>query len=343
MEVGWLAKLVTHQSLIAVADRSMIGETRRVASQTAGRLGLEEEDRSRVSIVASELATNLLHYAKGGELLIRSVDSPSGAGIEIIAFDRGPGMDLQRCMVDGYSTGGTKGCGLGAVQRLSSEFDVYSSPKTGSVVLSRIQAKTRKVRSKGPGIRFSVISVPAPHENECGDGWSIAAREDAISVVVADGLGHGTLAAVAANRALACFGSNPFVGPCEYLEAAHTALHSTRGAAVAFAAIDPQKRNLRYAGVGNIAGVIEGAAGEKRQPLLSHNGTLGAQIRKLQQFDLQWNAGDLLIMHSDGLSERWSLGQYPGLFRCDLALIAAALYRDCRRGRDDATILVVRL
>jgi hypothetical protein len=94
--------------------------------------------------------------------------------------------------------------------------------------------------------------------------------------------------------------------------------------------------------VGNISGCLVNASG-KSQSLLSHNGIVGAHTRKLQQLEYQWNNGDLLIMHSDGLSTRWKLSSYPGLMLADTGVIAAILYRDCKRGRDDATVLVARL
>jgi hypothetical protein len=79
------------------------------------------------------------------------------------------------------------------------------------------------------------------------------------------------------------------------------------------------------------------------QSLLSHNGIVGVEMRRPHQFEHPWQDGDLLIMHSDGLSERWNLIDYPGLAQADTAVIAAVLYRDAKRGRDDATILVARL
>ena len=67
------------------------------------------------------------------------------------------------------------------------------------------------------------------------------------------------------------------------------------------------------------------------------------EARKLQQFEYDWHDGDLLVMHSDGMSARWKLNDYPGLARADTAVIAATLYRDGKRGRDDTTIIVARL
>ena len=64
---------------------------------------------------------------------------------------------------------------------------------------------------------------------------------------------------------------------------------------------------------------------------------------KLHQLDYLWNDNDLLIMHSDGMSARWKLSDYPGLMAADTGVIAAILYRDSKRGHDDTTVLVVRL
>ena len=60
-------------------------------------------------------------------------------GVEILALDKGPGIrDLERSLRDGYSTAGGAGTGLGAISRLSSEFDVYSPPGKGTALLARI-------------------------------------------------------------------------------------------------------------------------------------------------------------------------------------------------------------
>jgi hypothetical protein len=127
-----------------------------------------------------------------------------------------------------------------------------------------------------------------------------------------------------------------------YLEAAHVGLRSSRGAAIAVAQADLRLHKLQYSGVGNIVGSVIDSAGKTR-PLMSHNGIVGVEARKLQQFEHDWHDGDLLVMHSDGMSARWKLNDYPGLARADTGVIAATLYRDGKRGRDDTTIIVARL
>ena len=72
------------------------------------------------------------------------------------------------------------------------------------------------------------------------------------------------------------------------------------------------------------------------------NGTLGHTIGRIQQFAYPWDKDSSLIMHSDGLATRWDLNKYPGLAHRHPTLIAAALYRDFARDRDDVTVFVAR-
>ena len=62
----------------------------------------------------------------------------------------------------------------------------------------------------------------------------------------------------------------------------------------------------------------------------------------MQEFEYNWGPGSLLVLHSDGLSNRWSLDAYPGLVMRHPSVIAAVLHRDFYRGRDDATVVVVK-
>jgi len=75
---------------------------------------------------------------------------------------------------------------------------------------------------------------------------------------------------------------------------------------------------------------------------VSHNGTLGHGARQIRGYQFPWPAGALFVMHSDGLLSHWQLSDYPGLIQRHPALIAAVLYRDFSRGRDDVTVVVGR-
>ena len=113
------------------------------------------------------------------------------------------------------------------------------------------------------------------------------------------------------------------------IERAHLALGGSRGAVMAVATLGGG--TLRYAGVGNIAGVITG--GERGRGLPSQNGTVGLQIRRARPLDYDWPAGGRLFMRSDGLTNRWTLDSYPGLVSRHPAVQAGVLWRDCARGR----------
>jgi hypothetical protein len=79
----------------------------------------------------------------------------------------------------------------------------------------------------------------------------------------------------------------------------------------------------------------------RQQNLVSMNGTLGQVAAKPKEFSYPWPEGAILIAHSDGLQSRWSLDAHPGLAARDPSLVAAILYREFTRGRDDVTVLVL--
>jgi anti-sigma regulatory factor (Ser/Thr protein kinase) len=296
----------------------------------------------RVGIVATELANNLIRHAGGGELLIQALDDNSVPTVEIVAIDRGPGMHIDTCMRDGYSTGGTAGTGLGAVLRLSTVFDAYSLVDQGTVVVSRISRADSSGRPDSAALpkagEFGAVCLALAGEIECGDIWRIAHDGEESVIMVADGLGHGPLAASASRALAAAFEERPFEAPSQCMQRFHGVLSGSRGAAAACAMIDRPRGKVIYAGVGNISGSV--VSGDRSKGMVSHNGTLGVQLLRNQQFEYDYHPGSRVVMHSDGMSARWSIGEYPGLLTHHAAVIAAVLYRDHARTRDDVTVVV---
>jgi anti-sigma regulatory factor (Ser/Thr protein kinase) len=331
--------MVAMQLAIQIQDDSQIGSARRQALRLADTVKLGELLRSRVGIIATELATNLLRHGSGGTLLLQETGlAGEPRGVEMLAVDRGRGIgNLGRAMQDGHSTGGTMGTGLGAVRRLSTEFDVFSEPGKGTVVLSRLSGDG----SAGiDGSRWGAVATSAPGETVSGDAWRLIRRAGLLALMVADGLGHGVLAEQAALEAARLFETAFMVSPVEYLARAHDRLRRTRGAAIAVAQCDLQTGSVCYAGIGNITGMLVSRDGHSRH-LLSLNGTVGGTSHAGREMPYQWDAGELLIVHSDGLSTMTPLHDRPGLAARHPAVIAAVLHRDLLRGRDDATIVVV--
>jgi hypothetical protein len=121
----------------------------------------------------------------------------------------------------------------------------------------------------------------------------------------------------------------------------HESMRHTRGAAVAVAELDEERRVIAFSGLGNIAGRIFESGGTSRS-LVSTYGTAGMDARAVREFSYPWPAGAALILHSDGISARWDLADYPGLLSHDPAVIAGVLMRDYCRRTDDATVVVVK-
>ena len=329
------------QSRLRVEDSSHVGECRRSAQRMAEAHAFSETLIGRVGIVATELANNLIRHAGGGELLIQGFNDGPHTTIELVAIDQGPGMDVDKCMRDGYSTAGTAGTGLGAVFRLSTLFDLYSLIDRGTVAVSRITKPmpTASARSNGLATpEFGAICIAVAGEIECGDTWRIAHTGDTMAIMVVDGLGHGPLAATAARAAAAAFIETPFDSPAETMQRLHNALAGGRGAAAACAVLGSQTGRVHYSGVGNISGHV--VSSQRSRGMVSHNGILGVQLVRRQAFDYSCDVGSQVVMHSDGMSARWSIDAYPGLLARHAAVIAGVLYRDHARARDDVTVVV---
>jgi anti-sigma regulatory factor (Ser/Thr protein kinase) len=334
---------MTMHDVFDLIEPSQVGEARRRSVLLAGRLGFDEEDCGRLALVVTELGTNLVRHASGGRLLVAARAGPAGDGIEVLSVDNGPGMpDVEHCLRDGVTTASTSGTGLGAVRRLSDEFAAFSVVPGGTAVLARV-FRRRGVARGGTVRRFShgAVSVPAAGETRCGDAWAIEQRDGRASVLVVDGLGHGPEAETAAQACLAAFAGAPFETPCGALARAHAAAGGTRGASAAIMQLDADARSVTFCGAGNIAARLTSGIGDRS--FLCQHGTLGLQLAPLKDVSATWPEHALLVMHSDGLTGRWDLRKTPGLLQCDPALIAAWLIRDHIGGRDDATVIVVRV
>ena len=327
------------QERLFVQDSSQIAEARRTAVGMAREMGYGEAESGKIALVVTEAATNLLKHAGGGELLI---GEGGGGALEILVLDKGPGIaDVERSLEDGYSTGGSPGTGLGAMRRLSSQWEIHTKLAKGTAILCRFVHGNGRGVLHQPGVPFLEISgtsVAIKGEPVCGDGWAAHQNGNQAIVMVADGLGHGQLAADAAMKAVEIFEKYASLAPAELLGRIHAALRTTRGAAVALAKIDGERRTVTFAGVGNIAGAVMLPGGSRQMVCLP--GIVGHETRTVREFEYPWPAHAPVALASDGLVTQWPLRPYDDLFEKDPALIAGVLYRDHHRGHDDATVVI---
>ena len=158
-------------------------------------------------------------------------------------------------------------------------------------------------------LQIGAVCLPKAGEEISGDAWAATSMAGGRTlIIVADGLGHGPLAADASIAALAAFHDEAPSGrgPADILGEIHRRLRSTRGAAVAIAEISPASEELRFAGLGNVAATV--ISGGSRRGLVSHNGIAGgtpaAAARAFLSVRAAIAAGDGIRRPGDTLGPR---------------------------------------
>ena len=323
---------------LRIEDPSQVSAARRVATRLAEDLGFDGTTVGHAALIVTELGTNILKHGGGGQMLLQAVCRDDVQGIEIVGLDRGKGIaDLGRSLRDGYSTAGSPGTGLGAIRRMAAAFDICSVPGLGTAVVATLWAGTPSA-ARGPRVIVGAASAAHAGESVSGDAWAMEQGAARTMLLVVDGLGHGIVAAEASREAVRLFRDNARHAPGVVVQALHDGMRATRGGAVAVTEIDSDRGAVRFAGLGNIGATIVSPAG--RRHLVSHNGTAGHSVRRIDEFAYPWPKDGVLIQHTDGLGTHWDVDRYPGLLGRSPSLIAAVLYRDFNRGRDDVTVLV---
>lgn len=329
---------------VEMREQSQVAEARRRALSLAENVGFDERRCGRLAIVVTEVCTNILRHGGGGEILLSADVEPEGGRVDVIALDKGPGMaNVQESMRDGISTADGPGTGLGAILRQSDHCDVYSRPGQGTAIVCGVAASARPPGGAGP-LRIAGVCLPRAGETLGGDGWAVrkagSGTGSGIVAVLCDGLGHGVGANVATTAAKAGFLAADTTEPGAMIAVLHDRLRRTRGAAVAVVRIEPAARRIRFAGIGNISGLVRGDASQMRT--LSQNGVVGHNAGRIREVEYAWEGALLAVFHSDGLSAKWDLETYQGLATRQPMMIAAVLYRDFKRERDDNLVVVMK-
>ncbi|MEU0688839.1 ATP-binding SpoIIE family protein phosphatase [Streptomyces uncialis] len=330
-------------------DPALPAAARGAAAALARRIGLDPHRVSEVALAVTEASTNLQRHAVDGSLALRVLRTPGSAAVEFVTVDAGPGIvDVGSALSDGISTAGTLGIGLGAVARLADVFDVHSVPGRGTVVAAQFWPRNRReVRPPVPPHAVAAgLTRPISGETVCGDSWAVRADDGrgetgpALLAILCDGLGHGPLAARAGEAAMAAFRRSTATDPEAIMREVHAALRGTRGGAVAVARVEPGRQRVLLSGVGNVSAFVIGPG--VRKSLVSAPGIVGHQMRTLRTFEQPLMPDGALVLHSDGLTERWTPDTMPGLLGHGPTVIAGQLLREAAVRRDDAGIVVVK-
>ena len=331
----------THISFTA-DDRSYFSLIKKEIHRKAVEVGMDAERINKLDLIVAEMTSNLFKYSDDGELLLGVFSNGGSPYIELISIDNGPGiLNPARMMQDGVSTSNTLGHGLGSMKRLSDTFELYSQVGWGTIVLSRIYSKAEKISPKN-SVQINPIIVHKPGEKVSGDGFVFKKTDKYLKMMLADGLGHGPEANLAVNEAAAAFKVFPDYSPADTIRFLHNAIKKTRGAVINITGYDYQKRLWTSVGVGNIAARLYGPVNLKNH--MSYNGIVGHNIPNTLN-DQTYSADEFnqVMLCSDGIKTRIELSKYPMMYKYDLTILAAAIYKDHARRNDDMSVVMAKI
>lgn len=326
-----------------LTDGSVVGLLKREVHNAALSASFSLKRVGIIDIIVAELASNVVKHAAGrAEFLYRFSKENRVVVFEIICLDAGPGMgDVSHSMKDGVTTTKTLGNGLGALKRLSHTFNVYSILKWGTVCYSKIYAEHQAPTVDSTDVRFSALNVSKRGQTVSGDGYEVKVTKDYTNIFVGDGLGHGVEANTAVQVALSNFRICSGGDPAGTLEFIHSFVKKTRGLVATAVTIDHRLKKWLICGIGNVATrLCEGLASKN---YISYNGIIGLRIPgRFQSHEADFNTHQCLVISTDGVTKHWALSKFPFILRYDPMMLAAVIYKECARGNDDVSILVVR-
>lgn len=334
--------------IIPVRDEFSVYSVRKQVLATAESTGMHPQELGELEIIVSEMVSNILKHGgnKGTVTIRKSVANGEPDGIILDFIDEGPGLhSLSRAVENGYSTTGTMGGGLSAVQRLADSLELLPEKGTGTHL--RVTKKRSSTISNNDKWEFAFFSRPYPLEKECGDQGAIFRDQMGIIAILADGLGHGDEAARAAKAAIDTVRDYLHMGTVDLIKILHRNLRSTRGAAVSIVRIEPGKEELEWIGIGNVNGRLfygKPREGKTEQLFVNQNGTVGARITNIHPMKYHFLPGDRLVLVSDGLKSNWFRIFYrenPG--RMPLRDLGHLILHEAARENDDASILLGRV
>lgn len=193
-----------------------------------------------------------------------------------------------------------------------------------------------------PALSFDVAARARPCAGEYVSGDVVCSRlvGESTFVLVLDATGHGKEAHRVAELAERSFKSAELGDPAVFLTLLDETLRGSRGAVAAVACLHPSQRRLSYAAVGNISGRLMGRGDSQ---LVFREGSLGQHFRVPKVQTLELEPEDLLVMHSDGISGRFSRDSFPELATAETTYLATQLLERFGKLYDDASCALVRV
>lgn len=326
---------------VEVHHENSVGEARRAARTVAAALGFAPQACEEISLAMTELATNLVKHARGGTLTLTPLSEGGRVGLEIQSHDTGPGIaNVEQALGDRFSTAGTRGTGLGAVNRLMDELDITSQRRIGTRIVCRKWLREHAVSVRPCPLAFGVATRPHTFGQVNGDAFLVHQWAESTLVGVIDGLGHGQFAHRAAETARQYVETHFDLPLDQIFRGTGRACRATRGVVMALARFDWGQGRLCFASVGNIAVRVF----PRLEPFhfVVRRGVIGLNAPGAVVTEHPWPLDHVFVLHSDGVSAHWGWKDSPNWTDRPAAVMAQDLLRAKAKDEDDATVIVVR-
>lgn len=171
----------------------------------------------------------------------------------------------------------------------------------------------------------------------CGDQCAYWQNGQKTFLCIADGLGHGRNAQIAAYTAIEFIGEHLHKPLTNLFADCNEILRHTHGVVMAVAIIDEKTGVLTYAGIGNIRAMV---AGTQVIRLSNRYGIIGAGYKTLSTESVKLTPGDLVILTTDGIREMLEISNYKTTLLQNIDNLADTIIKEWSNPQDDAAVMI---
>ena len=328
---------------LTISDESGVILAGRQTKTVLRELNFDPAAVEDIVLAVHELASNIVKHADRGTITLTPRICDDRYGIEINATDSGPGIvDVEQAIVDGYSTAGGLGGGLGTVHRLMDEVVIDSDHNAQAgfqVTATRWSREPSPSPHAAPPLVVGTATRPKPGCDQNGDAFLIEHKAGETLVGVIDGLGHGQAAHHASRQAKQYVRTHTDQSVADLFAGVERVCRDTRGVVMLLARFEWRAGTVTLGSVGNIT--LRVCDSPTARHLTPKRGVLGNRAPNPRISEWKWPPSAVMVIHSDGLTSRWQCDEFS--FRDDRTITETAedLLQQLSNGEDDATVLII--
>jgi negative regulator of sigma-B (phosphoserine phosphatase) len=191
----------------------------------------------------------------------------------------------------------------------------------------------------GERLEHSSLLRPCMGERVSGDAVVIRPLETGLFAAIIDVLGHGPDAHELTHVIEAFLDRHATADVAGLMARLHQRLKGSRGAAVGLCAVDSEKGSIDYVGIGNTS---LRRFGESENRLVSYDGVLGQNMRTPLLQSLKLEPGDLIMLYTDGVSDRFTTAEYPGVMQHAPEKVVRNIIDRFGKDHDDSACIAIR-